>query len=289
MLRVGGLIPYSQNFISDPNLVKRLIKQSNISISDLVIDIGAGKGVITKTLRECCKQVVAVEIDKILFNSLLNSANATNVTYVNNDFLKVTLPNDAYKVFSNIPFNHTSRIMNKLYFQGNSPQSAYIIMQKEACDLYMGNPRETQKSLLIKPFFRVEVFHKFNKTDFRPVPAVDIEMLHIEKLEKPLLNKETTVEYFDFVVYGTTQYKTTLKKSLSKIFTHEQFKRLASNLRFSIEAKPLDITYLQWVDLYKYFKIAVIDEKKVLIKGSYCKQQAIQKQLKKCYQTRKHS
>lgn len=288
MLRVGGLIPYSQNFISDPNLVRRLLKQSGISISDTVLDIGAGKGLLTKELINFSNKVVAIEIDPNLFRILKSSVECKSVTLINKDFLEVQLPKEDYKVFANIPFNYTSRIMNKLYFQGNSPSAAYIILQKEASNMYLGVPRETQKSLLLKPFFTINVYYKFTRTDFFPVPNVDIEMLCINKREQSLIKQDFMNEYWDFVVYGTTQYKTTLKKSLSKIYTHEQFKRLSKSINFSMEAKPLDLSTKQWIELFNYYQQGVIETKKQLVRGSYIKQKVEQKKLKKVYRTRKH-
>jgi len=283
---VGGLVSHSQNFISDPNIVKRLIKQSSISNSDVVFDIGAGKGIITKQLAPRCKKVIAVEVDDSLYAKLTRVAQADNTVLLNCDFLTVPLPRLKYKVFANIPFNYTSRIMSKLYFQANPPESAYLVMQKEAANMYLGYPRETQKSLLLKPFFSIEVFHIFRAIDFKPVPSVEAVMLEINRLQNPHLNRTVLQSYFDFVVYGTTRYKTTLKKSLAKIFTHKQFKRLAKHLGFTLDAKFLDITYLQWIGLYNYFEHGVIDKKKGLVLGSYRRQLMAQRRLKKIYRKR---
>ena len=285
MWREDRFIAFSQNFIADPNLVKRLIKQSCISISDIVIDIGAGKGAITKLLSKSCKEVVAIELDRKLYTCLAHDLYEKNITLIHNDILKVGLPRSNYKVFSNIPFNYTSRIMNKLYFRNNPPKCAYLIMQREAAKLYAGLSRETQKSLLLKPFFSIETFHKFRKNDFRPVPSVDINMVKIEKLENPLVDKKDRPEYFDFVVYGTTRYKRNLKKSLSKIFTHEQFKRLSKKLAFDLEAKPLDLKHTQWVALYYYYKDGVESKKKLIVNGAYTRQRILQNRLKKVYRT----
>jgi len=282
-------VSYSQNFITDPNLVKALIKKSNLAISDTVLEIGAGKGIITTELSKACKKVIAVEIDKNLYDFLSSNLKSSNITLINEDILKVNLPNEGFKVFSNIPFNYTSRIIDRLYFENNSPQSAYLIMQKEVGDIYLGLPRETQNALLLKPFFEIKVFYKFNKKDFKPAPFIDIIMLHIDKLEIPLIEETNKDNYFDFVVYGTTQCKTTLKENLSKIFTSEQFKRLAKNLDFSVTTRPLDITYIQWVELFKYYQEFVIEGKKALVKDSYNKQKLEQSKLKKVYKTWRHS
>ncbi|OGC68818.1 hypothetical protein A2415_02635 [candidate division WWE3 bacterium RIFOXYC1_FULL_39_7] len=282
MWREDRFIAFSQNFISDPRLVKRLLKQSDISFSDTVIDIGAGTGIITQELSKVCGKVFAIEIDTDLFKKL-TARTELNVTAIHQNILDWRVPVSDYKVFANIPFNYTSRIMRKLYFLEHPPTSAYLIMQREAANMYSGYPRETQKSLLLKPCFNIKILHKFQKTDFCPKPAVEIFMLNITKLKNPLLRRCELPEYFDFVVYGTTRYKKTLKKSLSKIFTHEQFKRLSNNLGFPLDAKPLDLTFRQWVELYKYFKTGVESKKRLLVHSAYTRQKIQQNRLKKVY------
>ena len=98
-------VQYSQNFIKDPNLVERLLSNSSIGKNDVVLEIGAGGGVITRKLRERAKEVIAFEID--------NDLPLKDV--VRGDFLDHPLPNYPYKVFSNIPFNITADIVKKTF------------------------------------------------------------------------------------------------------------------------------------------------------------------------------
>lgn len=261
----------TQNYLTDLNLVEDLVNKSDISSSDTVIDIGAGKGIITNLLSKACKHVISVELDKALFEKLKSIITAKNVTLVNEDFLKMDLPKNTYKVFANIPFNETSRILRKLFLIGNSPTSAYLIMQKEAADLYLGNPRETQRSLLLKPFYSIEIFHNFNRYDFKPEPSVDILMIQFKHREIPAIEKILENEYYDFIVFGTMQCKRTLRLNFSKVFTGMQFKRLAENIKFNINSKPLDLNWEQWTELFKYYKDHVDASKKNLVIGSYGK------------------
>jgi 23S rRNA (adenine-N6)-dimethyltransferase len=280
---------HSQNFITDATLVQKLLDLTDISTTDTVIEIGAGKGIITQKLAQKCKNVVALEIDKELMPKLSQTLSSfKNVTLINDDFLNAKLPKETYKVFSNIPFEFTSRIMSKLFFEGNPPKSSYLIMQNEAANIYLGKPRETQKSLLLKPLFSISIFYQLNKWDFKPMPAVDSEMLEIKKLTQPLLAENTYTDYKDFVVYGTGQSKLTLKRNLNKIFTGEQFYRLSQNLGFDKEAKPLDLNCDQWLGLFKYYQTNVIEEKKVLVQRAFEKHLIVQAQYKKRFKTRVH-
>lgn len=96
---------YSQNFLVNKKLVERLISKSNIDVTDYVIEIGPGKGIITDVLSQHAGEVVAVEYDQELYNNLVRYHSHDNVTYIFGDFLKYKLPlNRRYKIFSNIPF-----------------------------------------------------------------------------------------------------------------------------------------------------------------------------------------
>ena len=101
-------LPYSvsQNFLTNRRLIMQLIKKSGIGSHDTVLEIGAGKGHITKELSSSCKMVIAYEIDKNLYENLKPQLEE-NVRLFHMDFLKCALPKQPYKVFSNIPFSKT--------------------------------------------------------------------------------------------------------------------------------------------------------------------------------------
>jgi len=287
MSRIGRQYAYSQNSIRSPLLVKRLLDKSRISCSDNVIEIGAGRGIITQELAKRCKSVVAYEIDPALYACLTNNLNnLNNIKLLNTDFLKSPLPDCEYKVFANIPFNFTSRIISKLLKSDNFPSAAYLILQEEAAEKYAGIPRETQISLLLKPIFKITVLDKLRRADFEPKPRVKSVLMEIEKLNKPLVTTLSYAEYCDFIVYATTQWKPTIKESLKKVFTKEQMKRLSQSIGFNQDTAPLDVSFEHWLGLYHYFCTSIDPDKKKIVKGSYLFQQNMQNGLKKVYRTR---
>lgn len=73
---------YSQNFLVNKKLVERLISKSNIDVTDYVIEIGPGKGIITDVLSQHAGEVVAVEYDQELYNNLVRYHSHDNVTYI---------------------------------------------------------------------------------------------------------------------------------------------------------------------------------------------------------------
>lgn len=287
MWRMGRQYAFSQNLIRSPLLVKRLLDKSRILSSDTIIEIGAGKGVITYELAKRCKEVVAYEIDPNFYKFLkISLGNTANLKLINEDFLRCTLPQYPYKVIANIPFNFTSRILNKLLKSTSPPILAYLILQENAACKFIGEPRETQMSLLLKPIFQMQIIVKLKRTDFQPKPRVRTVYIEIEKRTNPYLIGEKYDEYKDFIVYATTQWQATIADSLKKIFTKEQLKRLSRDLNFNLSSVPLDLSFYHWLGLFNYYETNVDISKKTQVHGSYVRQVNTQDKLKKTYRTR---
>lgn len=102
-------IKYSQNFLKSRLLVRDLINQSGISESDVVLEIGAGEGIITSELLKKARKVIAFELDKNFFDKLsCKFQNNERLDLKNEDFLTSSLLNYPYKVFSNSKINWLS-------------------------------------------------------------------------------------------------------------------------------------------------------------------------------------
>ena len=282
-------IRYSQNFIANSSLVRDLVRKSSMSKDDVVYEIGPGTGVITRELAKQCKKVIAVEIDNNLTQKLKEKFSATlNIEIQRGDFLNYSISEPKYKVFSNIPFNITADIIKKLTGLKNPPLDAFLFVQKEAAEKFIGQPltKETQASILLKSSFELSVVHKFKKTDFRPVPGVDIVLLRILKRSRPLIETKNLQLYRDFITYIFNSQKPVLKQGLKKIFTNHQFSRLAEDLKFPESAKPTDLDFSQWFGLFDFFLKGTDVSKKLLIRSSEDVLRNQQSKLQKVHRTR---
>jgi len=286
---VKDSIKFSQNFLRSSTLIKTLLEKTSINSEDKVYEIGPGLGVITSELVAHCKEVIAVEADTRLYQGLKEKfKNIPNIKLVNNDFLARPLPSEPYKVFSNIPFNITADIVRKLIEAKNPPLDSYLFVQMEAAKKFAGQPsgpQETQFSVLAKPWFDIDVVYKFQRTDFKPMPAVDVVLLRIEQLENPLIDEVNKESYQDFIVFAFNATKPNLSKGLDKIFTYNQFKRLAKDLNFGIDVKPSELDLRQWIGLFSYYSSGVVEEKKQLILGVYSRLKRQQSRLEKVHRT----
>lgn len=232
----------SQNFLTSAKIIHRLLARTTIGKSDRVIEIGAGKGHITRALVNVCREVVAYEIDPALCQSLrCTLVNQDALKLVQGDFLTARLPvRGAYKVFANIPFSITTAIVRKLTTAPNPPTDAWLVVEKGAAKRFVGTPRETATSLALKPFFDTNIVYHFARADFHPMPGVDCVLLHFAKKEQPDIDPCARAAFAAFVKGGARRF-------LSK-------KQIATALRLQNLA-PLgpssEMLYVQWLCLFR--------------------------------------
>ncbi len=243
---------YSQNRLRR-RLLRRLLARSSIDEGDLVYDIGAGDGVITLELAARGARVVAVEKDGRLFAKLERKAGGCpRVTLRHADFFDEALPTHGpCKVFANIPFDGTARIVRKLLFNPNPPADSYLVMQREAAEKFAGIGREYLLSLLLKPWFEFSVLHRFRTDDFFPQPHAAIVLLRIERRCCRLVSPEAADAYRSFVRTALCGGKPTVKDSLKGTLSHARFCRLSKQLGFPHSASPADLTFEQWLGLFR--------------------------------------
>jgi 23S rRNA (adenine-N6)-dimethyltransferase len=279
---------HSQNFLHDPQFVASLVEMSDITSDDTVVEIGPGKGILTEQLAQHAGKVIGVEYDHDLAQQLKeNFSNTPKIDIVEADFLKWPLPNYSYKIFSNIPFEYTSRIVEKILESPKAPNEAYLIMQDLAAKRFMGKPFEddSQISILLKPFYSMSILSDIDRRQYRPVPSVDTVLAKFEKREKPLIELKDMQEYRDFVVYGYNQWKPTVAEAFKDVFTYKQMKIISRNINIQ-GSKPSDLEVNDWVSLFKTYQKYVFDQKKSQVKGSEKRLEKKQIKMKKKYRTR---
>ena len=275
-------VKYSQNFIRSAVLVDKLLAKSGIRSTDLVIEIGAGEGMITKALGQQAAKVIAFELDPRLFQALQEQNLAGNISLVPMDFLKADLARYApFKVFANIPFFHTADIMQKLLLEEHELKAAYLFMQQEAAYRFMGAPfaREGIIPLLIKPFWDLKIGHNFNSRDFKPEPDARVVLLDIIRKIKPDVSPADRHLYFDFVCYLINQRKAQIKNALLDLFTYNQLRIMAREQKLDLTSKPTDLVYSQWLKLFSSFLQHCPESKRSVLTGSYAKLQRHQHKL----------
>ena len=247
-----------QNFLTDKNIIDRIIESAEIGPDDLVIEIGPGIGVITREAAETARKVIAVEIDKNLIPILKETlSDVDNVEIVNQDILKTDVSQliaslgdsiSGVKIIGNLPYYITTPIIMKLLEDGVKANSITVMMQKEVADrikAFPGSKAYGALSVAVQYYCTVEAVVNVPKEVFVPQPKVDSTVLRLnirEEAPVKLLNREI---FFRCVKAGFGQRRKTLLNSLMGIegITKEGVKAAleAAGIDPSRRAETLDL------------------------------------------------
>lgn len=176
----------SQHFLRSPQVALMLIGHTNIKKRDLVIDIGAGSGVITSALAKRCGIVWAVEPDLGTCKKLRqNVRGLENVKIIEEDFLEMELPKEPYKIFANPPFHLSSAIVHKLLEAENPPDAIYLILQKQFALKLLNTDRHytSQLGYALTQKYQTKIRYPLKPHDFTPPPAVPTVLFEAKRIE----------------------------------------------------------------------------------------------------------
>ena len=216
-----------QNFLTDKNIIDRIIEGSGVGPDDLVIEIGPGIGVITREAAAVAKKVVAVEIDEDLLPVLQYTlGDLNNVEVVNQDILKTDLKalitaqdfTGKVRVIGNLPYYITTPIIMKFLEEGIDCETITVMMQKEVADRLKAAPGKKECgaiSLMVQYFADVKEIAKVPRTVFIPQPKVDSTVLRLDVLKEKPVDVEDEEHFFKVIKAGFAQRRKTVANSLS--------------------------------------------------------------------------
>jgi 23S rRNA (adenine-N6)-dimethyltransferase len=240
----------TQNFLARPTLIDQLIRIANITDHDVVLDLGAGHGEITARLARHCRRVVAIEKDPDLARGLeLRFAQHANVHVRLDDALATRLPREPFKVVANIPFDISARLIRRLTSATYAPADAYLAVQREAAERVIGRPRATLLGALIRPWFEPSIVYRFRRTDFRPMPRVDVVFLRLQKRGPPLISPTESAFYRSLVTYCFCAPTRHLQATLEPLVGYRRFMHLARDLRLEPAVTPSRVPVAAWLGL----------------------------------------
>jgi 16S rRNA (adenine1518-N6/adenine1519-N6)-dimethyltransferase len=186
-----------QSFLVDINTIKKIALAGRISSDDVVVEIGAGIGVLTKDIAQIAKQVIAVEIDLRLVETLKDQlAGCDNVTIHSGDILKYDFTslsgkyNTKVKVIGNVPYNISSPVIFYLLSFRSVISGFTIMLQKEVVQRLVSMPDNKNygvPSILLQMYADVERLFDVPATCFFPRPKVESSIIQGTFRGKPLV------------------------------------------------------------------------------------------------------
>ena len=214
--------------MTDDNIAKDIVSFLSDSKTKTIIEIGPGKGILTKyLLRISHKEIKFVEIDEECVSYLNNKYPNIEKHLINGDFLNINLNSfkQPLSIIGNFPYNISSQILFKIYENKNIVNEMIGMFQLEVAERICSN-YGTKKygilSVLIQAFFEVKMMKKIKPNSFLPIPKVDSAVIKISKKTDTINCDE--ILFKKIVKQSFGQRRKTLRNSL-KIFNITDIKK----------------------------------------------------------------
>jgi 23S rRNA (adenine-N6)-dimethyltransferase len=230
--------------------------------------------------------VLAIENDSTLAGHLQERfAGVPSVRVMHADAREVPLPRQPYKVFSNIPFVATAAIVSRLTGAPRPPDDAYLVMQREAAERFVGEPRATLVAVLLAPWFAATCVHQFRRTDFMPVPHVEVVMLRLHKRGPPLVSAEYAHLFRNFAIFVFTSRSTSVTDCLTRLLGIRRARRIAAAVGLG-EMAPSRLAPERWVELFHAVITCAAHDLEWRVAGAERRLRSQQRRLHKTNRTR---
>ena len=228
---VGNVHPkkfLGQHFLIDENISKKIIDSIDFSLFDKVIEVGPGKGALTKYLFNLKEDLTLIEIDKESILFLENEFKNENFEIIEKDFLKFNIPK-TYPSLSNIliignfPYNISSQILFKAIDDYNSISCLVGMFQKEVAERIVSEHNTKKYGILsvkTQLLYDVKILFNVSPNVFFPKPKVDSAVISMTR--KKNITLDCDLNLLDKVIkLSFQQRRKKLKNSLKRLDIQE--------------------------------------------------------------------
>lgn len=210
-----------QNFLTNDTIIKYIVSFLDLDKDSLVIEIGPGRGALTKELAKTDANILCIEIDKDL-KPILNTLEGDKLHVIYGDILNIDLKEiikdynyTKLYVIGNLPYYITSPIMEYIIYSGINPNTMLFMVQNEVADRFSAKEKNSDygyMTLFIKYYYDCQKVLFVDRSNFNPIPKVDSAVI---KLDRCIKNYNVDEEkYFAFLKECFKYKRKTLKNNL---------------------------------------------------------------------------
>lgn len=212
-----------QNFVTDPNTIRRIVSAAKLNGTETVVEIGPGLGSLTLGLLEVAKKVIAVEIDPKmaaeLESTIARRAPGTDFSLVRDDAMKVTqLPSVPDALVANLPYNISVPVLLHFLEQFSSIQTGLVLVQAEVAHRLAATPGSKIygiPSVKLAWYADSALAGNVGRSIFWPVPNVDSALVYFSKRQTPLGDEALRLATFEVADAAFGQRRKTLRQALA--------------------------------------------------------------------------
>lgn len=255
--RDGANKSLGQHFLTNEDVVAKMVETAKIGSDDSVLEIGPGLGVLTKAiLNSSVKELIACELDRKLF-SILQNQYGSNIKLINQNALTLIpqlIVNKPFKVVSNLPYNiSSSSIISLLTVCPTLPEKIVVMVQKEVAERIIAPPHDSNRGILtvfVELLGEAKITQKVSAGLFYPPPKVESAVLSIDNIKEIDLPR---LKVFKLIKMAFAKKRKKIRNSLFATLkiTGSEADEIAKKSGISLENRPEELNRDQWLGLLK--------------------------------------
>jgi 23S rRNA (adenine-N6)-dimethyltransferase len=243
-----------QHFLRSSRLAADLVRDANVVPGELVVDIGAGSGALTRALLDANARVIALELDPALVAQLRTRFRGRDVQVLEVDARRWSWPREPFSVVSNLPFAGSGAILGWLLRDPRTGlRQADVIVQWDFARKHAAIWPTTLRNTYWRAWFEVTIVARLSRSAFAPPPEVEAAVLRIARRPAPLVAPDDHERFWQFVAEAFRS-QAPLSKALRHRLTPRELRRLASVLGFDATSHPRDLDARQWAQLFAHVR-----------------------------------
>jgi 16S rRNA (adenine1518-N6/adenine1519-N6)-dimethyltransferase len=239
-----------QHFLTDESIAKRIAELLSPPIGNTVLEIGPGKGVLSKyLLKRDFKDLRFIEIDHESVEFLKTEFPGIDALVTEGDFLNLNLKEAGNKIsiIGNFPYNISSQIFFKLIEEKEIVEEVVCMIQKEVAQRIVSPPGSKQYgilSVLLQTWFDIKMEFSVKPGSFFPPPAVQSSVIKLKRNNRKQLPCDEKL-YYRLIKAGFNQRRKVLSNSLGSIFLHLG----SESERLGLRRRPEELSVDNFIDL----------------------------------------
>ncbi|WLP85368.1 16S rRNA (adenine(1518)-N(6)/adenine(1519)-N(6))-dimethyltransferase RsmA [Mycoplasma seminis] len=242
---------FGQNFLNDKNIINKIVNVFDIT-DQKVLEIGPGRGALTKELLKKASHVTCYEIDADMINVLNNEIDSDKLTLIHQDFLQSDISNlsDTYLI-ANIPYYITTDILFKIFEHKDNFKGVLLMVQKEVAERICAKKNTSEYSKLsVSSQYLAECKIEFivPRNCFSPAPKVDSAIISL--VFRPEISQDNWNELKDFFKLCFANRRKKLTYALSSKYSKENILAVYQKLNWSENTRIQQLSIQDIVTLY---------------------------------------
>ncbi|MAF99138.1 MAG: ribosomal RNA small subunit methyltransferase A [Nanoarchaeota archaeon] len=242
-----------QNFLTSQSIVDKIVSTADIKSSDIVLEVGPGKGILTEALLGKAGKVVSVEKDDelipLLKEKFADEIKNGKLILVHSDILTFNfqlykLSN--FKIVANIPYYITGEFLRKMLSSDIQPSQMVLLVQKEVAERIIRSKKESILSISVKAYGEPKYIRTVKAGSFNPTPKVDSAILLIDNISKNFFKNIDEKRFFEVVKTGFAHKRKLLRGNLSTFADKEKLKIIFKQLGIDEKIRAEEISVGEW-------------------------------------------